>query len=445
MMVACMDDTDVEGRIWKGRAVALITALSRALVFLRDRGLLELNAGSIRDHLNLRWIINLANPELFPQIPEDARNGVRGYLASLPGYQEEKGYKQSQTVQDHHGFLFMQLTRALGAFGEDYAHVFDKGDGEVHIEDVHANRRILVVLLPTATRPRFENLFTGQMVLALLRDLMARKLAGRDSAAPGEPAFHVVLDEFTQFVTSEIEPMVAQARSLNVAFTFATQDMIPASSDREGHTFSTILANTGTKFLMRSEASELRRLAPLFVETGPAEADARVMRMLEARATMLAALGRRDALAEVEREYGEMFERVREAEKAAAKAARPEELPGLSPGHGLMLGDGKAIRIRVRDLSTLEPVSLPLNSGTLPEAIVLRRLEVERMEAAVAAVEAAQAEARKAAGFDDDVALDFDVADFLPPGLARFSACEEETAVDTVRRAVAACVTGAPA
>lgn len=448
LLVGCMDETDSDGRFWKGRAVAMIGALSRALVSLRDHSLLQLNAGSIRDHLDLKWVINLADRDAFPQIPEQARNGIRGYLSSLPGYQEEKKYKQSQTVLDQHGYLFMQMTRALGAFAEDYGHVFDKGDGEVHIEDVHANGRILVVLLPTASRPRIENLFTGQMVLALLRDLMAHKLAAREgSDQGGVRPFHVVLDEFTQFVTSEIEPMVAQARSLGITFTFATQDMIPASTDREGHTFSTVLANTGTKYLMRSEASEIQRLGPLFVNPGAAEADVRLMRMLEARASMLASIGRTEALAEVEREYGDIFGRAREAEEAAARAPRVEELPALAPGRGVMLNAGRAVRIRVRDHSDLRPVSLPLNSGTLPQAIVVRRREAEAAMAAATAQEAERAEARLAASREDGIPLDldFDVEGTVPDALASLSAGDDRLAVDMVRRAVRACVGSAPA
>ncbi len=64
--------------------------------------------------MNLRRVIDLADADKYPEMPVAIRKALGAYLSSLPGFQREKGYRQSQTTLDQHGFLEMQLTRALG-------------------------------------------------------------------------------------------------------------------------------------------------------------------------------------------------------------------------------------------------------------------------------------------------------------------------------------------
>jgi len=172
-VVGMMEDATGDGAMWKGRATAMFTGVMRALVHLRDAGMLDLNVGVLRDHLNLRRIIDLTDGEKYPSLPEAVRHTVRSYLTSLPGYQEEKKYKQAQTTMDQHGYLEMQFTRVLGAFGDVYEHVFSRGYGEVDIADLRDNRRILVVLLPMVGRSVEERRFLGSTVQAILNGLMS--------------------------------------------------------------------------------------------------------------------------------------------------------------------------------------------------------------------------------------------------------------------------------
>ncbi len=124
LVVGLMDEVGGDGAMWKGRATAMFTGVMRALTYLRDEGLLDLNVGAIRDHLNLKKIIDLCDKDAYPTMGAgDARVG-----AVLPDvaarYQEEKKYKQAQTTLDQHGYLEMQFTKILGSLADVYGHIF---------------------------------------------------------------------------------------------------------------------------------------------------------------------------------------------------------------------------------------------------------------------------------------------------------------------------------
>ncbi len=123
MLAGLMDDAGRGGDMWKGRATVMLSGVMRALVHLRDAGLLDLDPGTVRDFLDLRRIIDLGDLSKFPEMPVAIRKAIASYLASLPGYQPEKGYKQAQSTLDHHGYLEMHYTRILGSLADVYAHV----------------------------------------------------------------------------------------------------------------------------------------------------------------------------------------------------------------------------------------------------------------------------------------------------------------------------------
>ncbi|WP_456717778.1 MULTISPECIES: hypothetical protein [unclassified Bradyrhizobium] len=124
MVVSLMDDAPGDGAMWKGRAIAMLTGVMSALVWKRDVGLIGLNVGTIRENLNLKNIVELADPEKHPDMPDSVRVAVKAYLSSLPGYHQEKGAKQSITTLDQHGYLQMQFTRILGRLADVYGYIF---------------------------------------------------------------------------------------------------------------------------------------------------------------------------------------------------------------------------------------------------------------------------------------------------------------------------------
>ena len=270
MVVSLMDESGGDGGMWKGRATAMFTGVMRAMVFLRNNGLLDLDVGAIRDHLNLRRIIDLADDKKYPEMPANIRKSVTSYLTSLPGYQPEKGYKQAQTTLDQHGFLEMQFTRIMGSLADVYGHIFMTPFGEVDMFDVVLNRRILMVMLPALGKSKDEVANLGKIVVASLKRMMGATLGNQiegtwldvvDRRMTTSPSpFVVILDEVGYYCVDGMDLMAAQARSLGFAMVYAAQD-INGMKNLNEKVPGSIIANTNTKIMMRLSDVETAEIA----------------------------------------------------------------------------------------------------------------------------------------------------------------------------------------
>ncbi|MFC4235999.1 TraM recognition domain-containing protein [Thalassospira xianhensis] len=275
MIVSLMDDVGGDGAMWKGRATAMLTGVIRALCWLRDDGLLDLNVGAIRSHMSLRAIVELGNEECYPDMPAPIRVSIQSYLSSLPGYNAEKKENQAQTTLDQHGYLEMQFTKILGNLADVYGHIFATPFGEVDMYDVVLNRRILVIMLPALEVSGDEIANLGKIVVATLKGMMGATLGSkldgswadvvlnRQTNSPSP--FMVILDEVGYYTVEGMALMAAQARSLGFSMVYASQD-IPAMKRLNEKEAASIIANTNTKIFMRTE--EVNETGRLAVETG---------------------------------------------------------------------------------------------------------------------------------------------------------------------------------
>lgn len=266
MVVSLMDDAGGDGAMWKGRATAMLTGVMRALSWLRDEGKVDLNVGEIREFMALKRIIDLGDPTEFPDMPQAIRGTIRSYLTSLPGFQEEKGYKQAQTTLDQHGYLEMQFTKILGSLADVYGHIFHTPNGEVDMFDVVLNRRILVIMLPALEKSGDEIANLGKIVVATLKGMMgatlgsslegswAQVVENRPTNSPSP--FICVLDEVGYYTVEGMALMAAQARSLGFTMVYASQD-IPAMKRLNEKEAASIIANTNTKVYMRTEEADV--------------------------------------------------------------------------------------------------------------------------------------------------------------------------------------------
>lgn len=270
MVVGLMDDTGGDGAMWKGRATAMFTGVMRALTWLRDQQLIDLNVSEIRDHLQLKRIIDLSNPEQYEQMPPAIRKSIKSYLTSLPGYKESQGYNQSQTTLDQHGYLEMQFTKILGSLADVYGHIFHTPHAEVDMADVVLNRRILVIMLPALEKSKDEIANLGKIVVATLKGMMGGTLGNKvegnwgdivENRPTNSPSpFIVVLDEVGYYMVDGMDLMAAQARSLGFAMVFAGQD-INAMKRLNEKVFGSVQGNTNTKIIMRTEDPDTAKLA----------------------------------------------------------------------------------------------------------------------------------------------------------------------------------------
>lgn len=259
LVTSMMDDVGGDGALWKGRATALLAAVLRALTWLRDHDGLNLAPGVVRDHVSLTRVLALADDD---RLPDGVRRSLRSYLTSLPGFQWDRGYKQSQTTLDQHGYLEMQTTKVLGSIADVYGHIFEDGGTDVDMRDVVANRRILVIMLPALEKSGDEISNLGKIVVSTLKAVMGGTLG---SSIEGDWAevvenrptnaatpFLCIFEEAGYYMVDGMALMAAQARALGFSMVYASQD-IPSMkrlSDREAQA---VIANTNTKIFMRAE------------------------------------------------------------------------------------------------------------------------------------------------------------------------------------------------
>lgn len=265
MVVSLMDGSGSDAEQWKGRGTTMLTGLMRALTWLRDHGQLDLNIGSIRDYLSLKSIIDLTSSEKHPEMPKEIRHAIERYLSSLPSYDAERGYRQPQSVIDQHGYLEMVFTRILGSLADTYGHIFFTDAGEIDMNDVVLNRRILVVCLPALEKSDESGANIGKMVVAALKGMMGRTLGSgiqgsweqivesrpTRSASP----FQIYLDEVNHYMIEGMALMSACSRALGFGLVLGSED-IPALKQKNPKEAGSVIANTNTKIFMRHDESE---------------------------------------------------------------------------------------------------------------------------------------------------------------------------------------------
>ena len=269
IVVSLMGDAGSGNDMWKSRAVSLVTAMMMGLCELRDSGEILLNVQTIRDFLFLgkgfdkeqlggrkirkledvpeeAWeemetragLIELYLRALKGELSNSTQLAMKGFFDTLPGFSIEKamnGDNQETKANEQYGFLSMQLTKPLGSLADGYGHIFRTPLGEIDMDDVVLNRRILVVLLPALQKAPDEMQNCGKIIVIMAKIMMGNasgfSLQGtrqeivdaKQTRAPSP--FIVVLDEAGYYMVKGIDVMMAQARSLGFMIIVAGQDM----------------------------------------------------------------------------------------------------------------------------------------------------------------------------------------------------------------------------
>ena len=267
MLISLMPEAEGDNAMWKERAVSLLSSLMPALTWKRDHQDFPLSVNSIRNYLGLNYIIKLSRDEA---IPEKIREGLVGYLDTLPGFipdafdddgQEkpvgpDQPMSDTTTVRQQHGYLTMQFTRALQSLGDDYGYIFEAAAADIDMVDVVLNRRILIVLIPALEKSGDETANLGKIVAATIKGMMGSTLGstleGESTAVienkptQSSTPFMVVFDEVGYYTAQGMAVMAAQARSLGFCLVFSAQDL-QAMEKRVKEEARSITANCNIK------------------------------------------------------------------------------------------------------------------------------------------------------------------------------------------------------
>lgn len=228
------------GDMWKGRAIAFIASLTRVLVYLRDTGHLQLSPKVFTQYMELEALEELVFSKNsltnYGKDFERVAEQLQGYLVSLPGYSTNpKSLKKQETkTREQHGYITMQLTKAINDLTFNYGHIFGvEHGGDIDIFDVVLNRRVLTVPLPALERSPDSLKMLGKLIIGSIKQMMAGSLGNRMEglrraiidARPtnANTSFKLFLDEWGYIVIVGASVLPAQARSLNFSITFGAQ------------------------------------------------------------------------------------------------------------------------------------------------------------------------------------------------------------------------------
>lgn len=270
ILVSIMGGAGSGNDMWKDRATTLVGCLMKALVEMRNKGDIIMNVQVMREFLAMGRGVDkstvigkrIEKVSDLPQVAWDEMrtragmielyllalkggyfsqgtlDAIKGFFESLPGFSLDKalrGELQDSKCNEQYNFLNMQLTKPLGTFADSFRHIFMTPFGEVDLEDVMLNRRILIVLLPALQKAESEMQNCGKVVVSLVKIMMGNadpgKLEGskqkvRDSSPTNSSSpFIVVFDEVGYYMVAGIDVMMAQARSLGFMIILAGQDM----------------------------------------------------------------------------------------------------------------------------------------------------------------------------------------------------------------------------
>lgn len=261
-----------DGDMWKGRAISFVEALMKLLVYMRDDGVILLDANSIRNYFDLVKLESIVIDKVFPReeqesiniesVPKLVTDPLRNYVFNLPGYNKEKKGKQVSQVLEQHGFITMQLVRVFSSLADTYGHIIRTNLAEVDFKDVVLNRRILVVLLPALEKSPDELSNLGKVIVSSLKAMMAAGLGDqvegdyrdvilrKPTNAP--TPYMCILDEYGYYAVQGFAVVPAQARSLGFSAIFAGQDL-PAFQKASKEEAASIGANTNIKICMKLE------------------------------------------------------------------------------------------------------------------------------------------------------------------------------------------------
>ena len=273
MLVSLMPESQGDNAMWSERAISLIGAMMPVMTWKRDNQDMQLSVTVIRDYLSLNNVIKLARDEA---VPKELRNGVNGYLATLPGfvqdaYDDEGNTKppgpdtpqyDTTTANQQHGYLAMQFTRSLQSLGDDYGYIFDTQAADVDMVDIVLNRRVLVVLIPALEKSSDEIANLGKIVAATMKGMMGSTLGSTlegssETVIENKPThsstpFMTVFDEVGYYTAQGMAVMAAQARSLGFCLIFSGQDL-PAMKKRVREEANSITANCNIKIFGKLE------------------------------------------------------------------------------------------------------------------------------------------------------------------------------------------------
>lgn len=164
---------------WQDTAKAMMSALINALCYKRARGELLLSQRTIQKNMSL--------PAMAALYVEAKKNGwhsegyaaLESYLENTPGFLLANAeYPETWEARafEQHNYMSRQFLKTLSLFNETYGHVFPEDSGDIRMDDIFHNDRILIVMIPSLELSRGEAATLGRLYVTLQRMTISKDL-----------------------------------------------------------------------------------------------------------------------------------------------------------------------------------------------------------------------------------------------------------------------------
>lgn len=256
-----------DGDIWAKRADSLVAAILRPLVYMRDANYINLSMSTMLEYLTVEACGGLIGDQ---RIPDSVKSQIFGFIKTLPGmsaplFEEiKKGQPVKSTqIYDQFGFASMQIILVVNMLAGDYSKIFDVMVGEIDLEAIVLQDRVMVALLPALEASSASVASMGRIILAARKGMMGRSLGERIEGSvkaniEQRPTntnypFINITDECGMIFAEGEGAVSAQARGLGYSQWYSAQDL-PAMgklSEAVAKEVKTVMGNTIIKIAGR--------------------------------------------------------------------------------------------------------------------------------------------------------------------------------------------------
>ncbi|CAI2023820.1 F-type conjugative transfer protein TrbC [Serratia proteamaculans] len=247
---------------WQDKAKSMLSALVYAIYYKCKREKRRISQKVIQEYLPLRKLADLYQEAKRDGWHREAYNPLENYFNTLAGFRIELISKPSeweQGVYDQHGYLIQQFNRMLTMFNDLYGHIFSTDAGDIDIEDVLHNDRILCTTIPALELSKGEASNIGKLYISAIRMTMARDLGCELEGMmndvlivkkySGKFPYPIAMDELGAYFGPGMDNLASQMRSLGYMLIVSAQDIQRFIAEHKGE-YMTVNANLLTKWFM---------------------------------------------------------------------------------------------------------------------------------------------------------------------------------------------------
>lgn len=198
--------------------------------------------------------------------------------------------KPTNDAVQQHAYAQQQWTNLFSTLSP-YEHIFSQIQSEIDLVTLFRDNQILYILLPVLELSKDEVETLGKIIISSIKDYASSALGGesisahktimniqKDKITP-KPFTLIVLDEYGSYAVNDIDTILAQVRSINMAVMLGIQDIVSLKAGGTNETSKQrALANT-TKIFFKLKDEEAVKWAEQMisdevVEEGETKIDA---------------------------------------------------------------------------------------------------------------------------------------------------------------------------